>query len=145
MLFVTQCTARVGDGIEYYNASKQGRRIRVLLPSRSESHPGEISRFQIIIQVRKQFVSASNSCFSLIQSHAMWYRITVMYKLTISVFRLKRLKNCMCCCVSKSQQNHTPPESHTIENHAIKGQPPLLDKVREIDKVGVNSTFKLTP
>lgn len=48
--------------------------------------------------------------------------------------RLKKLKNCMCCCISKSKSTNEAAESHTIENHATKGQSPLLDKARELDK-----------
>ena len=41
----------------------------------------------------------------------------------------------MCCCISKSKSTNEAAESHTIENHATKGQSPLLDKARELDKV----------
>ena len=63
----------------------------------------------------------------------------------VILYRLKRLKNCMCCCVGKQNSAHSLAEAHTIENHASKGQPPLLEQVREIDKVSHPAHVTLPP
>eukprot|EP00116_Pleurobrachia_bachei_P015115 sb/3475377/ len=83
----------------------------------------------IITQVNKEG-EYSTSSYPVAQTHDPSPMSRLLY-------RLKRLKNCVCCCMSKSDhhQRNCPPENHTIENQVVKGNDiPLLRSIREADR-----------